>query len=397
MKIGCEQFCINPAFPVNRMLRDEKCQAVSDDLNCRIIAVWPDDDIPLYFVSIDTVELWKKREDQITEVIEDVLGTPIHCIVSATHCHNCGCFTTDDDYVDFVLDIIRNGVGTIELKEYSDVRYIYDYSYFDKVGKSRVMDYSTPHIYAETLSIYGDGKRIFTFLIHNVHPTTKELWVGDFTAEYPGYCISKLTEEYPGEFFSFLLGPAGDISPHFVRKGRDYDEMIRLAELLRQEFDRQLSLQKYEDAALVQLRYEETILKRETKEFSVDDIDIPEDPNEDEKRLIRRMRGEDEGPKFGPPRVPRDFENVDEYHLAHVILSPEYSMIFEPFELYSEYYGAVNKQKCSIITVSKGFEHYLTGLYLRRLNMHGTINNFSDGMRKRLWEILQKWSLQEEI
>jgi len=82
-------------------------------------------------------------------------------------------------------------------------------------------------------------------LIHNVHPTTRELWVGDFTAEYPGYCIRELGKEYEGEFFTFLLGPAGDTSPHFVRKGRDDAEMLRLAELLKEEFDRQLKKQDY--------------------------------------------------------------------------------------------------------------------------------------------------------
>ncbi len=394
MKIGCEQFNINPAFPVNRMLGNGKCQAVSDDLHCRVVAIWPDDDIPLYLVSIDTVELWKKREDQITEVIEEALGCRIHCIVSATHSHNCGCFTTDDDYVNFVLDIIRNGVGSIELVEYSDVRYIYKYDYFDKVGKSRVLGYTTPHVYAETLSIYGDGKRIVTFLIHNVHPTIKELWKGDFTAEYPGYCISKLREEYPGEFFTFMLGPAGDISPHYVRNGRDYAEMIRLAELLRQEFDRQLQSQKYEDAVPVQFRYEETILEKDTRPFNIDEVDMPDPLNEEEERIVNRIRTGESWPNH---RELRDFETVSEYHLAHVILSPDYSMIFEPFELYSEYYGAVNKAKCSVITVSKGFEHYLRGLYIRRLDQYSTASSFSDKMRKRLWEILGRWSCQEDV
>ena len=32
MQIGCQQFCIDPPFPVNRMLREEKHQAVSGHL-----------------------------------------------------------------------------------------------------------------------------------------------------------------------------------------------------------------------------------------------------------------------------------------------------------------------------------------------------------------------------
>ncbi|MCD7862480.1 MAG: hypothetical protein LUG61_02945 [Lachnospiraceae bacterium] len=394
MKIGFQQFNINPTFPVNRMLREEKHQAVSDDLHCRIIAIWPDDDIPFYHVSIDTVELWKKREDQVTEVIEEVLGQKIHCICSVTHCHNCPCMTTDDAYVDFVLDVIRHGVGTIELKEYMDVRYLYQYEYFDKVGKSRVMDYTTPHVYAETLSLYGDGKRILTFLIHNVHPTTKDLWVDDFTAEYPGYCIEMLRREYPGEFFTFLLGPAGDTSPHFVRKGRDYAEMVRLAELLHQEFDRQLKLQKAEDAKPVSFRFEEAVIERSDMQVTMETLHIPEKLNSDEEAVLRQLNGE--GP-IRRKRELREFEHVQQYHLAHVILSEEYSLIFEPFELYSEYYGAVDKRRCSVISISHGFEHYLTGLYLPRLNVHGSLQPFSNDVRRRMWEIFGRWSRQEEV
>lgn len=57
MKIGCQQFCIDPPFPVNRMLREEKHQAVTGHLYCRIIALYLENELPFYHVSIDTVEL----------------------------------------------------------------------------------------------------------------------------------------------------------------------------------------------------------------------------------------------------------------------------------------------------------------------------------------------------
>jgi len=395
MKIGCCQVCINPEFPVNRMLGrfGEKHQAVSDDLHCRIIAADTGEGLPFYHVSIDTVELWKAREDAITAAIEDAVGHRIHCICSATHSHNCPCMTTDDAYVEFVIGKIREAVSSMEMKEYSDVRYAYSWEYFDQVGKSRVMDYATPHVYAEVLSIYGDGKRILSALIHNVHPTTKDLWVGDFTAEYPGYCIQKLREEYPGEFFTFLLGPAGDTSPHFVRRSRDYAEEIRLADLLKQEFDRQLKRQDSSLLKPLKPRYEETVMPKITRPFHLDLLDMPAHLNPDEQQAIAHTRHD---PLFEQRQI-RDFENVQEYHFGHLILSADYSIIFEPFELYSEYYGAVDKQTCTIASISHGFEHYLTGLYLDRISMHGSFSEFSDEMRKQMWHILSVWSCQEEL
>ena len=138
MKIGCQQFCIDPPFPVNRMLREEKHQAVTGHLYCRIIALYLENELPFYHVSIDTVELWKEREDRITQTIEEAIGQRIHCVCSATHSHNCPCMTTDDAYVEYVLGVIRRGVAGIRLHACQDVLYQYQYRYFDSVGKSRV-------------------------------------------------------------------------------------------------------------------------------------------------------------------------------------------------------------------------------------------------------------------
>ncbi len=391
MQIGYLQINIEPTFPVNRMLKEEKHQKVADSLNCRILALINDNETPFYHVSIDTVEIWKEVEDRIIEVIEKKLNAKINCICSATHSHNCPCMTTDDAYVDFVVNKIEESVDQLELKTYKKVEYNYNYSYFDQVGKSRIVDHTTAHVYAETVSLYGDGKRIVTFLIHNVHPTIKELWVDDFTSEYPGYCMRKLSEQYPDEHFTFLLGPAGDTSPHFVRKGRDYNEMLRLAELLKCEFDRQLKSQKQEDNKTVELSYEEIVIPNLREQFDASKIDMPEHPNEDD---IKVMESINKPRKF--KRELRDFEFCNEHHLAHLIFSKDYSMIFEPFELYSEYYGAVDKSKCSVISISKGFDHYLTGLYLNHLSMHGSLNDFSIKTKKRMWEILNRWSRQEK-
>ena len=53
------------------MLREEKHQAVTGHLYCRIIALYLENELPFYHVSIDTVELWKEREDRITQTIEE--------------------------------------------------------------------------------------------------------------------------------------------------------------------------------------------------------------------------------------------------------------------------------------------------------------------------------------
>ena len=170
--------------------------------------------------------------------------------------------------------------------------------------------------------------------------------------------------------------------------------MIRLAELLRQEFDAQLKTQCPEARKPVHLRFEHTTFPKDLVPVERSRVEIPARPNADEQKVLARLDGT--APQH-PRRELRPFERVDEYHVSHLIFSKEYSIIFEPFELYSEYYGAVNKSRCSIATISNGFEHYLTGWYLRRLSIHGSLNGFSDRMRRQLWEILGRWSCQEAL
>lgn len=401
MKIGFKEICINPEFPVNRMLAHggEKIREVYDDLHCRMLMIDPQKEGQKVWVhiSIDSVEIWKEVRDRIKKAVEEGLGYEVDIVVSATHCHNCPCMTTDENWNAWLIERIRENISKVELKEYHDVGYSYNYRYFNQLGDSREADrkHKVVHLYAETISLYGDGKRIGTILMHNSHPTIMDLWKGNFTSEYPGYCIKRMQQEYPGEFFTFMLGPAGDVSPHFVREGRDYAEIASLSEKLVSEYKRQLDSQK-DIKPVDKFLYRETVLDIE-KGYpqSMGTMYIPdtEKLTEMEKEVLSR--------KFNPRRYNdrelQPMEKVDQHLICQLILNDEYSIIFEPFELYSEFYGAVNKQTTSICTISNGFDHYLTGLYLNHVVMHGFGSEFGPQMKKNLWEILGKWSCQEDL
>ena len=403
MKIGFKEIVINPEFPVKRMLfhGGEKHQAVSDDLHCRILVIDPQEEGKKvwYHVSIDSVEIWMEVRNEIKAAIEEELGYEVDMVVSATHSHNCPCMTTDYEWNKWLIDErIRPNVKNIEMKQYAKVEYSYNYHYFNKLGDSREanLQHKAVHLYAETLSFYGDGKRIGTVLIHNSHPTVKDLWVGDFTSEYPGYCIRKLQEKYPGEFFAFMLGPAGDVSPHFVREGRDYEEIAKLGDKLVAEFERQLNSQK-DLRPVDKFIYREKVLPNNlANPIDSGNSYVPpfERLTEQEKEILERKLH----PRAHfPQRELEPMEKVTEHMFSQLILNEEYSIIFEPFELYSEYYGSVNKQTTSIVSISNGFDHYITGLYLNHIVMHGSFNsNFTSQMKKDMWELFGKWSCQEE-
>ncbi len=405
MKIGFKEISINPEFPVYRMLKGkggEKIMEVSDDLHCRMLVIDPATagSKPWYHISIDSVEIWEDVRNQIKKAVEEAIGRETDMVVSATHCHNCPCMTTDYDWDNWLINKIRENVGSIELKEYEKVEYSYNYRYFNKVGDSREANgkHKVVHLYAETLSLYGDGNRVGTILMHNCHPTIKRLANDPFTSEYPGYCIKKLTEEHEGEFFTFMLGPAGDVSPHFVRENRDYPEIARLGDLLCEEYDRQLASQK-ELKPVDKFCYREKVLPLEVGDSrSQGQLIIPNKDRITEQEL--QTLDMIYHPKFNrPARELEPMEKVETIIISQLILNEDYSIIFEPFELYSEYYGAVNKQTTSLISISNGFQHYLTGLYLNHLVQHGngfSGTNFGNQMKRDLWELFGKWSCQQD-
>ena len=402
MKIGFRQFVINPEFPVNRMLahHGEKIQDVDDDLHCRMLVIDPCEEgkKPWYHISIDAVEIWMEVRNQIKKTVEEALGYEVDMVVSATHCHNCPCMTTDYEWNKWLLEKIRENVPLIEIKEYGKVEYSYNYRYFNNLGDSREADlkHKVVHLYAETVSFYGDGKRIGTILMYNSHPTIKELWVGNFTSEYPGYCIEKLSQRHPGEFFTFMLGPAGDVSPHFVREDRDYAQIAVLSEKLIAEYERQLADQD-KKTAVDKFIYREKLIPNETglpADMGNGFIPPFERLTDQEKQIIQRKL---ENRRF-PQRKLEPMEHNDYHMFSQLILNDDYSIIFEPFELYSEFYGAVNKQTTSLISISNGFGHYITGLYLNHVVMHGTFNSpFGPQLKKDMWELFGKWSCQEDV
>lgn len=387
MRIGFIQFLTNPIFPVHRMLKEEKHQACADDLHCRILVIEKDGK-PFYHVSIDAVEIYRDFRERIKEVIEQAVKMKVDLVVSATHSHNCPCVTTDYAYQQFLLDEIRVHVQDIQCVEYGDVTYSYQYAYFDKVGNSRIVGQASRHIYAETLSFFHGEERIGTILIHNVHPTIKKLWVDDFTAEYPGYVLRTLQERYPHEFFTFLLGPAGDLSPRFVRKAQTYEEMQRLADLLVDEYERQLQHQNSKKA-IDEWKYKEIEFPLKRVIRNLDNVLLPDELYPEEKEVVRRI-------KEGKQRNVNLAELTNSHMFAHLTLSKEYSIIFEPFELYSGFYDAIDKEHCSLITISNGFDHYVADLKPQRVCREVFDDTIADETKKEMYTLFHKWSIQEE-
>ncbi|MCD7863689.1 MAG: hypothetical protein LUG61_09360 [Lachnospiraceae bacterium] len=388
MKIGTLEININPTFPVNRMLSEEKHLAVSDDLHCRIVVFEQEGVKPLFHLSIDTVEIYITYRNRLKAGLEEKLGYPIDLITSATHSHFCPCLTTDTAYQDFLYDRIMGSLGDIQYTEVENPGFVYQYHFFDKTGKSRISGHDSQHVYAETLSFFENEKRLVTFLIYNSHATTMRMHQGDFTSEYIGKCIAALKKQYPGEFFTFMLGPAGDISSRFTRQSQEYEEIGRLSGLLTEEYVSQLDSQP-EPKPIDRMIYREELFGLDRAPVDLSTMEMPEDLSPRERETIEQA-------KSGAMHM--DLGDQPMEHLfCHWIVSPEYSMIFEPFETFSSYYGFVDKEKCSLITISNGFDHYLAGLEPQRITMELFMDTVTRQTKERMAQLFADWSAQKDV
>lgn len=385
MKIGFQEIVIDPDRPVYRMKQKKRHMNTADDLHCRLLFLQGKEK-DIFHISIDTVEIQRAYYERIHRALDQALQRKINLIVSATHSHNCPCLTTDVYYQEFVLHKIIDAALSMTYTEQGEMFYSYQYCYFDKIGTSRIEGLKSENIYAEMISFWNKEKRLGSFLIHNVHPTIEKLWTGDFTAEYPGAVISILKKKYPNEFFTFGMGPSGELSSRFVRKSQSHEEMLRLAAKLADKYQQFLET----PVKLIPLKYicyEETIfpVKREVRDYR--NLSIPETLNEQEKRLLRQCQQE--------PLI--NIYELADHHWFSRLIFPGFVMIFEPFELFSEYYDAIkDKQHCTLITVSNGYDDYVTGTKAQPISFELLKDTLTNDTKTALKQLLYVWSQEDE-
>lgn len=388
MKLGFLEIGLNPPFPVHRMLKEETHMGIADDLHCRVLYLGLGTGRPFVHISIDAVEIYRFFQDRMQEKVEEVLGEKVNFVAGATHTHNAPCITTDGAYRDYIIERIGEELPSLAVQDYPELSYEYRYAYFDAVGKSRVPNQGSDSIYAEVLSFYSEGIRLGSLLMYNSHPTIKKLWEDDFTSEYPGYAIRELKRNHPGEFFTFALGPAGDISSRDVRKNQTYGEMERLSQVLVDKYE-ELLRGPHKPKLIDAPAFHESVFSIQHIRRTPENITLPENPTKEELGVLEHFSKRKK-------KTGLDAQLPPSCQVAHLILSEDYSVIFEPFELYSEFYHAVDKEHCSLVTVSNGFGHYVCDLRPQHIAHEVFDDTWTDSTKRRFVELLGSLSRQED-
>lgn len=338
-------------------------------------AGFKDGDNWIIHISLDLLCLRLDPRNELENKIRKACGDEnIHIITSTTHTHYAN-NPQDDEYEPWLLDTIAKGVASMEYKEYENVETSYQRIHTKTLGKSRISGYESENEHLTLVKFYENGKKFFTFVITNCHPTILQATVPFFSAEYPGYILKKLEDNYPNECFSFIQGAAGDISTRFTRDGQDYDALVRLADKFYLELDALCN----EDAIRkpFKLDFKEIKLPFEYDFGPIDMSNLRSDLTPRELETI----------KLGQEMREKYKDNIDKKGIFSV-LAPygliakldfgTLKIVFVPNEIFSDYMNHIDLNEKMLVSYSNGYGPYVLPIDFPYI----TYEMFTDAMTK---------------
>jgi hypothetical protein len=384
MKYGHNAICINPntmMMPVGYMDRQNPVSTTKGDLYAR--AFYLEDNEKLCFVTLDSLGVSTSVHKLFEETIKDILGADVTLILSCTHTHYApsltqafGYIKTNDSYVKFVQSRLRAMLINMKIRE-GTVKVDCNQINQTLIGKSRISGNNDDYVILHLLRFTVDNHRIGNFVIYNCHPTISDSQVGHFTADYVGVTLEILAKTFPGEFFMFFQGPAGDISTRFTRKNKTYEEVIRLGRLLANSvIDMMKHTSKAKDLKLSRNRYsytiEGTFKDAEHYTISSNASDREKSEFENAKNILKNWNLQ--------PHLLNQEITID------VITMGLSTLYFNPFELFSSFskYPPVNG---ILIGYSQGYAGYMSDIDSDQASYETLLEIYSNQDKQRLIDI----------
>ncbi len=386
MKYGHNAICINPntmMMPVGYMDRQNPVSTTKGDLFAR--AFYLEDKEKLCFVTLDSFGVSAHIQKQFESSVKDVLGQDVTLILSCSHTHHApslayafGHIKPDDSYAKFVQSRLRVMLMNMKIRE-GNIKIDCQQTQQSLLGRSRISGHGDDFVILHLLRFTNENQRIGNFIIYNCHPTITDAQAPYFTSDYVGVTLENLHKRFPGEFFMFFQGPAGDISTRFTRKDKTYEEVIRMGKLLADSVISMMkSVSKAKDLNLERKRHELVI------EGSLKD---------DRKYSVSMLASEREVAEFeNARRVLREWarypELLQQTIVIDVIKMGLSTLYFHPFELFSTFtrYLPVNGV---LIGYSQGYAGYMSDLGWETSSYETLLEIYDEQHKKKLIEILK--------
>lgn len=383
MKIGFTRIDLSPISPTHKFAPLGEgiiTSEVKDELVCRVSELENDDGSLYIHLSCPYGDVDDYICDDIRNGIERALNRTIVITIAVTHTHYAPKLNQEKEYADYVIEKLIREISNIERNDYGPLKCVYQRRYFDKVGRVRISGEETTNLYLETFSIFSEEKRILTYIIYNSHPTTLNFNEHYFSGAGPAVLLKSLEQEYPNEFFSYMIGAAGDVSTRFVRKGQNYEDVLQLTQLVKAEVQEQLNLQiKKEKVDVSGWKAEEVTfpVDREPRDMSLIDATGEMTPREKETLEIAKKK-----------HAHVDLDTLPRRFVIQEILIGKHEFIYTPFELFSSYLNSINLENTTLVNLANGHGDYLSGPGIQKLSFEVLGETIPDRNKKELEKLL---------
>ena len=386
MQYAFKKIDIRSPFPTTQCghsCQVEKLFDYHDPLYARVFS-FKDEETWIIHFSFDLLAFDLEHRNQLQDHFQKYYENKnIRVITSATHTHYANS-VRDPEYVNYLCELLKQEVVKMEYRDLEEVSVSYQKIHSTAIGKSRISGYETNN---ETLSLFRFYEKEDNFLnivAYNCHPTILEANVPYFSAEYPGYVLSRMEESYPHCDHTFLQGAAGDISSRFVRDGQDYEALKKLSDSLFKQITKLM-----EDEPVKQefrIEYHETEVPMEHEFTPIDLSKIRSDLSDRELETIRlgqieRAKLEKKSNQiFGTP--------IDKALIASLQVGAM-RIIFFPNEIFSAYMDCVDKEKRLLISYSNGYGPYVLPIGFEYITYEMFTDTLTVKTKERIIETLK--------
>jgi len=383
MKLGFKSVTLNPEKPSKRFGPGDRTMIkVKGDLEYKLFALQKDGQTPYLCVSAPLVEINMHAYTALKQSMEAKIGSPINLTFCATHTHYSVNANDDEDYLEAVASGLARAYQETEMRQYPDLSYSVVTEPFNEVGQCRITG-EKARVLVTVISLYSAEERIASFVVYNSHPTTLNFFEDYLSSVGPGLLQKNLQAAYPDEFFTYFIGAAGDVSTRFVRKSQTWDEVVRLTNIVTDEVEKLLSSDPARHP-LEDIVFEECWLDAVRKYLDVSQLVLPENASEREKQTLRETGSHHD----------RDIpeEDLPKKIYFQRLEFGSFSMIFTPFELFSEYLDYTDLDRGILINCANDHVCYLSGLKNKYMSFELMGESIAYETKLSIIELIKKWS-----
>lgn len=358
MKLGYSELIINPIKETRLVgMGDSKPKAneIEGDLYVRCI-IFNEGNRNVAIISLDSLAISYNIAERVKENIIKSFDLNIEVVISCTHTHYAPSILNhpylcrvDEEYLTLLSEKIIEVISKCVLNMKENINIRYNYCFFDEIGKSRITGLDSKNIFLQRLDFFSDKENIVTIVLHNCHPTILSVENNKISSEYPGETIEKLKARNKDTFFMFLQGAAGDISTRTTRRGQDYNEVNRMANILTGKV---MELDKGESEPIINMSLKTEIFNINHNIKTLENFTISQSISNREKETIQMALGYLQ-------ELGENKEYLDNKVRITKVKLNDINLVFNPCELFSSYLNNFDVSNTMVIGYSDGYLGYI--------------------------------------